>query len=49
MRFQPSIDLFNAFNASTVLGVNTRYGPAWQNATSVLGGRVVRLGARVGF
>ena len=30
MRFQPSIDLFNAFNASTVLGVNTRYGPVWQ-------------------
>ena len=49
LRLQPNIDLFNAFNASTVLGTNTRYGPAWQNVTSVLGGRVVRLGMRVSF
>jgi hypothetical protein len=49
MRLQPNIDLFNVFNASAVLGANTRYGPAWQNVTAVLGGRVVRLGMRVSF
>ena len=49
LRVQPNFDLFNIFNASTVLGVNTRYGQAWQNAMSVLGGRVARMGVRLSF
>jgi hypothetical protein len=49
VRVQPNIDLFNIFNADTVLGVNTRIGPSWQNATSVLGGRVARMGVRLTF
>jgi hypothetical protein len=49
MRVQPNIDLFNVLNASSVLGANARYGPAWQNVTAVLGGRVVRMGVRVSF
>jgi hypothetical protein len=49
MSVQPSFDVFNVFNVSTVLGVNSRYGSSWQNATAVLGGRVVRMGVRVGF
>lgn len=27
MRLQPNVDLFDVFNASTVLGANARYGP----------------------
>ncbi len=49
MRVQPNFDLFNLLNASTVLGVNTRYGSSWLNATSVVGGRVARMGVRLSF
>ncbi|MBI3049343.1 MAG: TonB-dependent receptor [Acidobacteria bacterium] len=48
-RIQPQFDLYNAFNANPVLGMNTRYGPAWQRVTSVLGPRTVKFGVNFTF
>ena len=48
-KFEPTLDLFNALNASSVLSANARYGPAWQNALVVLGGRVIKFGVQVNF
>ena len=45
----PAIDVYNLFNASPVLAVNSAYGPAWQNVTSLLGARVAKLGVQVSF
>ena len=49
LRIQPKLDVFNVFNADTVLGTVTAYGPAWQRATGVLGSRVIRLGVQLNF
>jgi hypothetical protein len=43
------IDLYNLFNASPVLTMNHRYGPAWQTPFIVLSGRFVKFGAQVDF
>jgi hypothetical protein len=48
-RISPSLDLYNLFNASTILGVNTRYGPAWLTPTQILPGRLLKFGAQVDF
>jgi hypothetical protein len=48
-RILPAIDVYNLFNASPVLAVNSAYGPAWQNVTSLLGARVAKLGVQVSF
>ena len=48
-RIQPQFDVFNLFNANPVLAIITRYGPAWRNATTVLGPRVMKLGVKVDF
>jgi hypothetical protein len=45
----PALDVYNLFNASPVLAVNSAYGPAWQNVTSLLGARVAKLGLEVKF
>ena len=44
-----SFDLYNAFNANPVTGIITRYGAAWQNATSVLNPRTVKFGMSMTF
>lgn len=49
MRLEPQLDVFNLTNANQVLGMTTRYGAAWQNATSILAPRVFKLGAQVSF
>ena len=49
MRLQPQIDLYNAFNANPVLAMTTRYGTAWENATSVLNPRTVKFGVNLDF
>jgi hypothetical protein len=49
VRALPAIDVYNLFNASPVLAVNSAYGPAWQNVTSLLGARVAKLGVLVSF
>jgi len=49
LRVLPAIDVYNLFNASPVLAVNSAYGPSWQNVTSLLGARVAKLGVQVTF
>lgn len=48
-RMQGNVDLYNLFNASPVLALNTRYGPAWLQPTYILPGRVLKFGAQVEF
>jgi hypothetical protein len=48
-RLLPYIDLLNLFNASPVLTLNNTYGPTWQKPTTILPGRVVKLGVQVEF
>jgi hypothetical protein len=44
-----ALDLFNAFNAGTVLSVNQTYGPAWLTPTGVITARFVKVSARLDF
>ena len=46
---EPQLDIFNAFNANQVRVMTTRYGAAWQNATSILAPRFFKLGIQVKF
>jgi len=46
---QPSLDAFNVLNAGSVLALNTRYGPQWKNAQTVLAPRLVKFGVQVNF
>src|SRR5262249_43809957 len=48
-RIQGTADLYNVFNASSVLSLNTRYGPSWLNPLTVLQGRFVKFGAQLEF
>jgi hypothetical protein len=46
------VDVYNLFNASTVLASNGRYGGTttpWPLPTSILGGRTFKLGAELTF
>jgi hypothetical protein len=49
MRLEPQVDIFNLTNSNQVLVMTTRYGAAWQNATTILAPRVVKLGVQVNF
>jgi len=49
LRMQGMLDLYNLFNASPVLAINTRYGPSWLAPTQILSGRMFKLGGRVEF
>ena len=49
IRVEPRVDFFNLINASSILQMNTRYGPSWRNATEVLSPRVVKLGVQMQF
>jgi hypothetical protein len=57
-RLQAILDVYNVLNASTVLAVNSTYGPAWQRPVSdnsiggvdpVLPGRLIQIGGRFSF
>ena len=48
-RIRGNFDVYNVMNASNVLNMNTNYGPAWQNVTQILSGRLLRLGAQFDF
>jgi hypothetical protein len=48
-RVQANIDVYNAGNASSVLGVNTTYGSNWLRPTSILQGRLVKFGGQWDF
>jgi hypothetical protein len=34
---EPAFEVFNVTNSNSILGMNGRLGPAWRNATAVLG------------
>jgi hypothetical protein len=42
-------DLYNVFNTSPVLSLNTRFGSAWQRPFIILTGRFAKLGLQVDF
>lgn len=48
-RFTANLDLYNAFNASSVLNQTTRYGPQWMNVVQVMGGRMLKFGGDFSF
>ena len=48
-RLDGSIDLFNLFNANTVLNQNVAYGPTLNQPTEILQGRLVRFSTGLSF
>ena len=48
-RLQANIDVYNAGNASSILGINTTYGSNWLRPTSILQGRLVKFGGQWDF
>ena len=48
-RLQGNFDLYNLFNSSTVLGVNTTYGASWLNVTQIMPARLAKLGVQLDF
>ena len=48
-RLDANIDLYNVFNANTILGRVNTYGPRWGLPTRILPGRMVQVGARLTF
>ena len=43
-----SLDLFNAFNRDTILGVSSNYA-TWQNAQTIIQGRIAKISAQFDF
>lgn len=48
-RVQGSFDVYNLFNASSILNMTTRYGSSWQNVIQIMGGRLFKFSARLDF
>jgi len=48
-RLRGSLDIYNIFNASSVLSMTPTYGPSWLNAAQVLSPRLLRIGAQLDF
>ena len=48
-RVQGQLDVYNVLNTSAILGINTRYGPAWLTPTEILGARLLKVGAQLTF
>jgi hypothetical protein len=48
-RIRAMIDLYNAFNANTVLTISTGYGATWLRPTSVLPGRLIKVGVQLDY
>jgi hypothetical protein len=48
-RIQGMFDIYNIFNANTVLVTNTRYGPSWLQPATILGPRLFKLAGQVDF
>ncbi len=46
-RVQAAIDIFNIFNAGTVVNANNVYGSSWQRPLNTLNGRLFKLGAQL--
>jgi hypothetical protein len=48
-RVQLSGDLYNVFNVSNILNETTRYGTAWLNPISIMGGRLFKFTGQFDF
>jgi len=48
-RLRGSLDIYNIFNASSVLSMTPTYGASWLNAAQVLSPRLLRIGAQFDF
>ena len=48
-RLQGTFDIYNLFNANTVLTINSRYGPSWLRPANILGARLFKIGAQLEF
>src|SRR5882762_2236516 len=48
-RLRGSLDIYNIFNASSVLSMTPTYGSSWRNAAQVLSPRLLRVGAQLDF
>jgi len=48
-RLRPSLDIYNLFNAATVLAMNTTYGSTWKDVTQILNGRQLRVSVQFDF
>ena len=48
-RVEVDLDLYNFFNANSVLQRNNTFGAAWQRVQEILPGRLVRVGLQVTF
>jgi hypothetical protein len=48
-RLRGMFDLYNLFNASTILSENTRYGLSWLRPTAILSGRLIKFGGQFDF
>ena len=46
---QGTFDLYNAFDASPILALNTRYGPQWLTPQQILDGRLVKFGLQLRY
>jgi hypothetical protein len=48
-RIRGTLDLFNVFNANTIVSRNNTYGPTWGRPNAILGGRLVKFGVQVDY
>jgi len=48
-RLQGIVNVYNVLNASSILGINARYGPSWLNVTQIMDGRFLKFGAQLEF
>ena len=48
-RMQASVDIYNLFNASPILALNTRYGPSWLRPTAILPARFAKFSLQMDF
>ena len=48
-KLQANLDVFNLFNSSTVLQVNSTYGQNWLKPTQILDGRLLKFGVQFDF
>ena len=49
VRWTGMFDVYNVFNANSVLGQISTFGAAWRTPTSIVGGRLAKFGVQVDF